>query len=77
MRNFSIESMRKDAKLTFILLEIFCASALMVYLIENVFEIDLGVDNRDALLAVLIGVIGGLIYFLFSIASELKCRIRR
>ena len=57
-------AMRKDAKITVILLEVVCVSALAAYLIEHMFAVDLGVSDRDALAAGLIGTFGGLGYLL-------------
>lgn len=66
MARFDADWMRKDAKLTLILLEAVCVSALLAYSIKQVFGIDLGVSDHDAAVAALVGAAGGLIYFAYS-----------
>ena len=58
--------MRKDAKITVILLEVVCVAALAAYIIEHMFAVDLGVSDRDALAAGLVATGGGLVYLLHS-----------
>lgn len=66
VQNVSREWMRKDAKLTFLLIEVVCVGALAAYLIEHMFAVDLGVSDRDALAAGLGATFGGLVCLLHS-----------
>ena len=66
MQNFNSKWMRKDAKITFLLVEVVCVSVLAAYLIQHIFAVDLGVSGKDALSAGLVASFGGLIYFLHS-----------
>jgi len=59
-------NMRKDAKITIIMLEVGCVAALAAYLIEHMFAVDLGVSDTDALAAGLVATFGGLVYLLHS-----------
>ena len=68
--------MRKDAKITIILLEVICGAALAAYLIEQVFAIDLGLSDRDALAAGLVATFGGLVYLLHSAALDALSRAK-
>ena len=69
-------NMRKDAKITIILIEVVCVVALAAYFIEHVFAVDLGVSDRDALVAGLIATFGGLVYLLHSAVLNALGRAR-